>query len=193
MSIIFLTYAHIVQLIVLYTGSFQNFCIGGLDIAVCPDHIFALFHLPLLAASLIILFYHFCILSSFPKTGPKTKFSKSHHLQVPNPLSQNNFREPETRINPAFTKIFLHKKASRKYLFYFSLCPFAPSFDTFFVISFVKTGKALSIGYRDNPAATDYLFLFFFRTIFPHPSFFSVDFLNLFFFFSQTFDAWFLA
>ena len=91
MSIILLTYAHIVQLIVLYTGSFQNFCIGGLDIAVCPDHIFALFHLPLLAASLIILFYHFCILSSFPKTGPKTKFSKSHHLQVPNPLSQKQF------------------------------------------------------------------------------------------------------
>lgn len=59
--------------------------------AVCPDHIFALFHLPLLAASLIILFYHFCILSSFPKTGPKTKFSKSHHLQVPNPLSQKQF------------------------------------------------------------------------------------------------------
>ena len=72
-------------------------------------------------------------------------------------------------------------------------CPFAPSFDTFFVISFVKTGKALSIRYQDNPAATDYLFLFFFRTIFPRPSFFSVHFLNLFFFFSQTFDAWFLA
>ena len=67
-------------------------------------------------------------------------------------------------------------------------CPFAPSFDTFFVISFVKTGKALSIGYRDNPAATDYLFLFFFRTIFPRPSFFSVHFLNLFFFFFT--DLW---
>lgn len=91
MSIIFLTYTHIVQLIVLYTGSFQNFCIGGLDIAVCPDHIFALFHLPLLTASLIILFYHFCILSSFPKTGPKTKSIKSSHPIVPDSISQKQF------------------------------------------------------------------------------------------------------
>ena len=127
MSIMFLTYAHITQLIVLL------------------NHIFTLFHLLLLAASQI-------------------------------PLSQNSFRGPETRINPAFPKIFLPKKTSRKCLFYFSLCPFAPPFDTFFVISFVKTGKALSIRCRDNPAATDYPFLSFFRTIFPRPSFFLLTF-----------------
>jgi len=130
----------------------------------------------------------------FPKNRPqKPNPSKAVIPSSQIPFPKNNFREPETRINPAFPKIFLPKKDSRKCLFYFSLCPFAPSFDTFFVISFVKTGTALSIRYQDNPAATDYLFLFFFRTIFPRPSFFSVHFLNLFFFFSQTFDAWFLA
>ena len=137
MSIIFLTYVHIAQLIVLL------------------NHIFTLFHLLLLAASQI-------------------------------PLSQNSFRGPETRINPAFPKIFLPKKTSRKCLFYFSLCPFAPPFDTFFVISFVKTGKALSIRCRDNPAATDYPFLSFFRTIFPRPSFFFCSlFKSLFLFFTD--------
>lgn len=136
MSIIFLTYVHIAQLIVLL------------------NHIFTLFHLLLLAASQI-------------------------------PLPKNSFRGPETRINPAFPKIFLPKKASRKCLFYFSLCPFAPPFDTFFVISFVKTGKALSIRYRDNPAATDYPFLSFFRTIFPRLSFFLFTFLISFSFFHR--------
>ncbi len=51
-------------------------------------------------------------------------------------------------------------------------CPFAPSFDTFFVISFVKTEKALSIRYQDNPAATDYLFYSFFGQSFRAPPFF---------------------
>ena len=51
-------------------------------------------------------------------------------------------------------------------------CPFAPSFDTFFVISFVKTGTALSIRYQDNPAATDYLFYSFFGQSFRAPPFF---------------------
>ena len=82
MSIMFLTYAHITQLIVLL------------------NHIFAFFHLMLLAASQI-------------------------------PLLKKQFPGAGTRINPAFPKIFLPKKASRKCLFYFSLCPFAPLLTLF--------------------------------------------------------------